>query len=365
MNKVIVLVVSAMLLLTACSASSNNSMNDSDKGPGSGLSTVTDCTGRQVEIPQVVETVVCVGVGSLRFTAYMQAADLVVGVEQHEIDADISRPFNYINSAHFSKLPITGDNGATYDEEIVKLNPDVVIAALDGAAADALQQKLGVPVVAIATIDKLFGDEIYDTLSLLGEVYGHQDRANELIAYIKGLEKDLNDRTANIPDDDKPAVYAGGISFKGVHGFDGTEAGYSPFLAIGAKNLADETGKTGAFNIDLEQVLKWDPDIIFLDFNGMDLINEDYGENPDYYDALSAVRKGRVYSQISFRSYAMNAELAFVDAYYAGKIIFPDQFSDVDPVAKADEIFETMLGVKFYNTLKDNGYEFKKMVIGE
>ena len=49
------------------------------------------------------------------------------------------------------------------------------------------------------------------------------------------------------------------------HGFEGTEAGYGPFQLIGAKNLADTTGQTGAFNIDLEQVLSWDPDIIFVE----------------------------------------------------------------------------------------------------
>ena len=51
-----------------------------------------------------------------------------------------------------------------------------------------------------------------------------------------------------------------------------------------------------------EQVLAWDPDIIFIDFNGMDLISEDYASNPDFYNALTAVQEGRVYSQISFLS---------------------------------------------------------------
>ena len=37
----------------------------------------------------------------------------------------------------------------------------------------------------------------------------------------------------------------------------------------------------------------------------------------------------------------------------------------MDVAEKADEIFETMLGVKFYDTLKANGYEFKEMKIGE
>ena len=125
------------------------------------------------------------------------------------------------------------------------------------------------------------------------------------------------------------------------------------------------SGQTGAFNIDLEQVLTWDPDIIFVDFNGLNLINEDYAKNPDYYTALTAVQKGQVYSQISFRSSASNLETALADAYYAACVIYPEQFSDVDPVAKAAEIFTQLLGVNPYADLKEAGYEFRPIEIGK
>ena len=129
--------------------------------------------------------------------------------------------------------------------------------------------------------------------------------------------------------------------------------------------MADTTGKNGAFNIDLEQVLAWDPDVIFVDFNGMGFIKEDYAKNPDYYNSLTAVQAGKVYSQISFRSSASNLETALADAYYAACVIYPEQFKDVDPVAKAGEIFEKLLGVNPYEQLKENGYEFRPIKIGE
>ena len=190
-------------------------------------------------------------------------------------------------------------------------------------------------------------------------------RAAELTEYLQSLQKDLDQRTRDIPEDEKPAVYVGGVSFKGHHGFEGTEAGYGPFALIHAKNLADTTGQDGAFNIDLEQVLAWDPDIIFVDFNGMGFIREDYAQNPDYYNALTAVQEGRVYSQISFRSSASNLETALADAYYAACVIYPEQFRDVDPIAKAEEIFEKLLGTNPYAELKEAGYEFRPIQIGE
>ena len=115
----------------------------------------------------------------------------------------------------------------------------------------------------------------------------------------------------------------------------------------------------------MEQVLAWDPDVIFLDFNGMSLIKEDYEAHPDFYNALTAVQEGKVYSQISFRSSASNLETALADAYYAACIMFPDAFSDIDPVEKAGEIFEALLGTNPYEDLKGAGYEFRPITIGE
>ncbi|MDR1256958.1 MAG: iron ABC transporter substrate-binding protein [Spirochaetaceae bacterium] len=330
-----------------------------------GTKTVADAVGRQVTMPSPVRSIVCVNVGTLRFTAYMRALDLVIGVEKNELQPNIEKLFNYMNTGLISKLPVTGDNGTVYVEEIVRLSPDIIMASVDRETADALQSKTGIPVFVIPLIDNMFDSASYDTFRLMGDVYDRQERADELITYIKGLEQDLTDRTKNIKDEDKPTVYAGGISFKGAHGFEGTEAGYSPFYAIGAKNIADGTGQRGAFNIDLEQVLRRNPDIIFLDFNGLGLINEDYAKRPGFYQAFGAIRDGRVYSQISFRFNAVNAEIALADAYYAGKVIFPRQFEDVDPIQKADEIFDMMLGVKCYALLKAAGYEFKPLKIGE
>ena len=156
----------------------------------------------------------------------------------------------------------------------------------------------------------------------------------------------------------------GGVAFKGQHGFEGTEAYYGPFELIHAKNLANTTEQTGAFNIDVEQVLSWDPDLIFLDFNGMSLISEDYGAHPDFYNALTAVKEGKVYSQISFRSSASNLETALADAYYAAWVMYPQQFQDIDPVEKAGEIFTKLLGSNPYHDLEEAGYAFCQITLG-
>ena len=327
---------------------------------------LTDGAGRQVEVPEKVNSVVCVGVGALRYTCYIGAQDLVIGVEDYEVKEGMTRLYQYVNFEKFKGLPVIGTNGVPYTEEIITLAPDVIVMSKYASVeADDLQSKTGTPVVVVPGSDTTLDQDAFDTIRILGQLYGKETRANELTGYLNAIQKDLTDRTKDIPEESKPSVYVGGVSFKGHHGFEGTEAFYGPFALIGAKNLADTTGQKGAFNIDLEQVLSWDPDIIFVDFNGLNLINEDYAKNPDFYNALTAVQEGKVYSQISFRSSASNLETALADAYYAACVMYPQQFQDIDPVVKAQEIFEMLLGANPYADLKEAGYEFRPIEIGK
>ena len=360
MKKMIALILVAATcfgLLAGCGTTGANSGN---------TRIITDGANRNVEIPEKVESIVCVGVGALRYTCYMGAADLVVGVEDYEVKPGLSRLYNYVNFDKFKDLPVIGTNGQPYTEEIINLAPDVIVmSAYASVEADDLQAKTGTPVVVIPGSDTTLDTAAYETMGIMGGLYGMETRAAELTDYLQTIQKDLDDRTKDIPDSEKPSAYIAGVSFKGDHGFEGTEACYGPFELIHANNLADTTGQKGAFDIDLEQVLSWDPEIIFLDFNGMNLINEDYAKNPDYYNSLTAVQEGKVYSQISFRSFASNLETALADAYYAACVLYPEQFKDVDPVAKAGEIFEMLLGANPYEDLKEAGYEFRPITIGE
>ena len=68
---------------------------------------------------------------------------------------------------------------------------------------------------------------------------------------------------------------------------------------------------------------------------------------------------------VEFRSSASNLETALADAYYAACVLYPEQFADIDPEAKAGEIFTELLGSNPYPDLKEAGYAFRAITLGE
>jgi len=171
----------------------------------------------------------------------------------------------------------------------------------------------------------------------------------------------MDTRTKDIPDDKKPSTYVGGLGMKGTHGIESTQGNYSLFKAVHAKNVVDETGKTGSLMIDKEKLIEWNPDMIFIDGGGYQKIKEDYQKNKDYYNTLSAIKNGEMYSQLPYNFYTTNIDTAIADEYYIGKVLYPDQFKDIDPEKKAEEIYKALLGKELYAQMAKAYGGFKKV----
>jgi len=102
--------------------------------------------------------------------------------------------------------------------------------------------------------------------------------------------------------------------------------------------------------IDKEKLLSWNPDVIFIDEASYSLVVEDLKD--PVYQSLDAVREGRVYGVMPYNWYANNYDTVLADAYFIGKILYPDQFVEVDPEQKADEIYTMLDGKPVYAEMK-------------
>ena len=323
---------------------------------------VVDAAGRTVTVPDTVRRVICSGSGCLRLLTYLQAQDLAVAVDDLEgkrsrFDA---RPYGLANP-QFRTLPVFGGfRGQDNPELILTLDPapQVIFKMVgtgrgtSGLDPEELQGRTGIPVVALRAGNlHERRQELAAALRLMAAVLGREARAEAVLAFFDSTIADLQGRTGDIPEKSRPAAYVGGIAYAGPHGFQSTEPGYPPFRLVNVENLAARDGDTangGVRDVSREQLIAWNPDLLFLDLSTLQLGEAAGGlhelRTDPAYRTLAAVRSGRVYGLLPYNWYGQNLESILANAYYIGTLLHPDRFADIDPAAKADEIFAFMVG---------------------
>lgn len=322
--------------------------------------TVTDMTGREVEVPKKVDEIVGLEAGALRLITYLNSTDKIVGVEQFEKDDQIGRPYIYAHP-ELSELPSIGPQHGGDPEQIVAQEPDVIFWTYATAGdAEDLQQKTGIPVIALEYGDLgAHRETVYEGLRTMGKVLGKEKRAEEVIQYIRSTIQDLEKRTEDIPSERKPEAYVGGVCYRGSHGIIGTEPKYAPFQFVNAKNPADNLGTEHAMVSSEKLVHDWNPDIIFVDEGSHSLVMDDLKE-PEF-KSLKAVQNENIYGVLPQSYYTHNFGTVLADSYFVGNILYPEKFDDINPEEKADEIYEELVGEPVYDNIEIDFGGFKNI----
>jgi len=369
-------IVTTMLLAFAVSSgcTGNTSPSLDAKSPvatssTSATTTITDGYNRTVVIPVNPDRIVCSGSGCLRYVSYLGAQDKIVGVDSIEKtkEAIDGRAYALANP-QFAALPLIGEyRGKDDPEKIIGIGPQVVFktASLTEqpasaiAGADTPQNKTAIPVVEMPYGDLATENgktQAYGTLRMMGKISGKSARAEELIAYIDATTADLKTRTQDIPESGQKTAYVGGVSFAGPHGIISTEPAYPPFAMVNVKNVAGQSGTQHA-DISKETLVSADPEFIFIDVGTMQIPDGgaivELRTNPAF-SGLSAVKNKKVYGILPYNFYSTNYESVLADAYFVGKTVYPDRFTDVDPSVKADEIYTMFVGKPVFAELNAN-----------
>ncbi len=323
-----------------------SSCNDTGRSEKGDLVVITDMLGREVAIPEKIESIVGVRAGSLRLLIYMDAVNMIAGVENWEKNNDTPYILAY---PELKDLPPIGPSMGGDPEMILNVGPDVIFISYTTVEdANKLQSKTGIPVVAIECVDLDEDREIlFESFRLIGEVLQKKERAEYLISYISNTIDELNSMTKNIKN--KPSVYVGGISYSSGYGISSTHAKYAPFLFLNANNVASDIDERltshvkGTF-VDTEQLIKWNPKYIFIDESGYSLSINDFTTKPVLKRSLQVFENDDLYLLLAYNNYATNYEFVLLNAWYIGKIIYPEEFKNINFNQKKEELFKA-----FYN----------------
>lgn len=362
MKRMAALLLALVMTLTLLGCGQVQDTTPDDASTDTDTVTVTDMIGREVTVvPGSYQRVVCIGAGALRMYSYIGDTALLCGVE--DIDnttlADrpkmfdgVARPYVLAYGDVFAALPSCGVGGpnaqAAEAEKILSCQPDIIISEYeDVEKADALQQQVGVPVITLrAGVDGVFAEAFPGSLRLLGQLFGREDRAEELISFIESETAELTRRTADVAEADQPGVYVCGLGNWGTTNHLMTAQSYATFRVANIRNVVNDLATDGIQPIEAEKfaALGGSMDIMLIDAAAVKNIAPLYQEDPTLLDTCKAWQTGQVYLEMAYNAYYTNYEIALANTWFAAKCVYPDLFADVDMTAKTNEITKAFLG---------------------
>lgn len=325
--------------------------------------TITDMIGRKVTVtPGSYTRVVCIGAGALRMYSYIGDVNLLCGVEdidnasldeRPKMFDGVARPYVIAYGDVFSTLPSCGVGGPQAQtaeaEKILSCNPDIVISEYeDVEKEDALQDQLGVPVITLkAGPGGVFDDNFFGTMHMLGVIFQNEEKAEALCSFIEAERAEIQRRTADIAEEDKPSVYICGLGNWGTTNHLMTAQNYISFNVANVRNVVTDLEAPGIQAIEEEKfvALGEDMDIIIMDAAAVKNIKPLYAENPTMFDTCKAWQDGEVYLEMAYNAYYTNYEIALINTWFIAKTVYPEQFADVDMTAKINEVTQEFYGM--------------------
>jgi iron complex transport system substrate-binding protein len=259
--------------------------------------TVRDAAGRSVEIPAEVKRI---AVTPMPWAAVVWGLDggsskRLAAIHPNSL-AQYKRCYLSQLDPDFARIP-TNAISRSFDvnvEEMLKLRPDVVLL-WDSQSKDAEKlAAVGIPSVMIKYA--INTDILYDDFRIIGEVLGREKEIQRMIEYHKKAREYFKDFSSKIPDDKKPRVLV--MRVKPLRA--ACRLDYEQFMLdlTGAENAAGKL-ENEWLEVNLEQILAWNPDIIYLT-NFEDVTPEDLYENKipgvDLH-GVNAVKKHHVYKK--------------------------------------------------------------------
>ena len=328
---------------------------ESETTESTGTRTIVDHTGAEVVLPEKIERVVISSILPLPsvYCLFRGSADDIVGIHPSSMAAAensyLLNVFPEIANADTSFV----ENGEVNIEQLLALKPDVVFYNASNTEEREMYDNAGIPAVgfSVSMSDYDCVETYADWIQLLGDIYGEQDTANEIISEGRNVADEIKSVTSTIADEDKPKVlilfnYADGIIKTSGSNFFGQ---YWIETAGGINVAADLSGTP---EINMEQVYEWDPDIIFITnfspYQPDDLYNNTI--DGDDWSNVTAVKNQQVYKFPlgMYRWFPPASDTPLVLKWLASKIQ-PALFKDMDMDQEIKDYYE-----KYYHvTLTD------------
>ena len=332
---IMVFAMAATFLFTGCSKGGTSNTGNSNK------KTITDAAGKKVEVPLKITKIGDSWQAHNEVLAVLGAGDKIVAT----ILTEKTRPWLYKVNPQMKNAVTAFSSDGVNTEELVKAKPDIVFTPLNDKSVDKISG-LNIPTVQLNFTDF---KSLKECISLTGEILGEDSkkRADSYISYLDSKINAISGITSKIPKEQKPKVLH--VTSLSPITVDGGSTIISSWIEMaGGINAAEEV-KGNNEEVSLEQILKWNPDVIILSSNTlMKVSNGKKNINQLLTDPawkqVNAVKNGKVYFNPDGAFYwdRYSAE-EVLQIQWAAKIINPDKFKDIDIIKETRYFYKTFL----------------------
>lgn len=333
----LIVIMLSLLVLGGCGSKTTNSAPPAER-------TIVDMANITVKIPAVVNKIVvtCYG-GATNEIAVLGAADKIIAQPRQENFPQLMKM-----DPQFKNTPDVGSFDNINVEEIIKLKPDIVVASVTSPTGNKKLEEAGIPVVSVLT-GRATINGLQKEFKMMGEVLHKEKEATALTDFWNTRLKILKDDVAKLPADKlKKVYYMLGTPLK----TDGSAWGQEFITIAGGINVAQKTDNANF--ISVEQLLKWNPDVMIMSSNigptKNSFIKADDLRNNPQMSSLNAVLNNQMYQcPIGAFWWDRPSPESILGFMWLAKTLHPDTFANIDLPQETREFFKTF----YHCTLTD------------
>ncbi|NTW50269.1 MAG: ABC transporter substrate-binding protein [Chlorobiales bacterium] len=321
----------AILSLTGCSKKESEPLKE-DVAKIS----VTDFRGKNIRLNKPASRIVCLIESGLSGLYMLGIEDKVVGVPSSVYKESVAPLYASLDDRiREKKLPSPGNWDFVSLEQVVALQPDLVIMwASQQESIEAIEEK-GIPVYGVFL--KSFAD-VAKEIKDFGILTGKESRADSLINYTK---TEVQKFQTGVPDSQKKTVYF--MWAQGLLETSGKTSTANELIELaGAKNVC--TAEEEHLVINMERVLEWNPDVVVLWWNAAKNPADVLGLHE--WQNITAVKHKSVYELPS----VFYCDFWTLKYQYAvmllAKSCYPEKHKDLDLEKERHDMLVTLYGLK-------------------
>ncbi len=349
------ILLTAIFFITFCSKKQQPSAADSSPlQKDTGTRIIIDHDGEEVTVPNQINRVVTVSVWPLPsvVTIFCGGPQKLAGIPPASKSAAKSGILGELYPELLS-LPSDYTNGSDINiEEILKLNPDVVLCSSKDAKTKQMLKEAGLPAIGFSVNN--WNYNIITTYSkwieLLSQIFPEYAKTDKVSEYSEKVYEEVNAKVKDIPQEQKKkALFLFNYNEKTIVTSGRNFFGQFWCDATGTKNVAEEVAAemTNA-TISMEQIYDWNPDIIFITNFTTAVPETLFNNETGIYDwsPVKAVQDKQVYKMPlgTYRSYTPSTDTPCTLLWMAQKA-YPELFTDMDLTQRVKEYYNEMYSI--------------------